>query len=124
MTTRRGPRPSTHDLLGATVASLDARVLRVDLRSVEGDRFQADVILQAQGGRRIRLDASAVDAVALALRAGAPIRASRAVLETARLPADRPMPRASMAVIAGDTVGRARLMADLADLAPDDLANC
>ena len=118
-------RPSSHDLLSATIRALGARLIRVDLRGVEGEDFKADVILLDSRARRVRLDARAVDALALALQCAAPVRAARAVLEAAKLPAEGPTaPRPPLAVDAADTAGRARLMARLADLAPEDLANC
>ena len=76
-------RPMTHDLLKNLVELLDGRVERAVVDNLRENTFYASVYLLAQGRER-RLDARPSDAIALALRAGAPIFVTRDVLSRAK----------------------------------------
>ena len=76
------PRPITHDLLDLTIADLGAKVTRVVVSDLRGDTFYATITLQLNG-KTIERDSRPSDAIALAVRAGAPIFASEMVLEKA-----------------------------------------
>lgn len=76
-------RPMTHDLLRNLVDLLDARVVRTVVDNLRENTFHASVYLLA-GGQERRLDARPSDAIALALRAGAPIFVTRDVLSRSR----------------------------------------
>lgn len=76
-------RPMTHDLLKSAIDALDASVERVVVSDLRENTFYATVHLAAAGGARL-LDARPSDAIALALRAGAPIFVARDVLRRAR----------------------------------------
>ena len=76
-------RPMTHDLLKNLVELLDARVQRAVVDNLRENTFYASVYLLAAGEER-RLDARPSDAIALALRAGAPIFVTRDVLARAK----------------------------------------
>ncbi|HEY6000964.1 MAG TPA: bifunctional nuclease family protein [bacterium] len=73
------PRPMTHDLLKNVIELLDASVRQVVVDSLRENTFYASVYLRT-GGQERRLDARPSDAIALALRAGAPIFVTRDVL--------------------------------------------
>jgi bifunctional DNase/RNase len=75
-------RPLTHDLLSTTIAALGARIVRIEIDSLQESVFRASMIL-AQGKRILRLDARPSDSIALALGAGAPILVARKVLDDA-----------------------------------------
>ena len=77
---RRTRRPMTHDLFLDALTNLDARVDRVEIVRAEGRIFFAMMVLRV-GDRIISLDARPSDAVALAIRQGAPIYATDEVLE-------------------------------------------
>lgn len=72
-------RPITHDLLLATIRSLGAKVERVEINRVDAPVFFATVVLcpnatqQTEQEFEISLDARPSDALALAVRANAPI---------------------------------------------------
>lgn len=89
------PRPLTHDLLKSVLDNLDAKVTRIlidDLREV-GDgtgTFYAQITIEAAGGRQVEIDSRPSDAIALAVRAGAPIFALEKVLDAAAIPDDTP----------------------------------
>ena len=74
------PRPLTHDLACALVASLDAEIVRVTVTALRDSTFHASVTLQS-GGREIEVDSRTSDAIALALRVDAPIFAADEVVE-------------------------------------------
>jgi hypothetical protein len=76
------PRPMTHDLLLSVIAGLDADVVRVEITDMEEGTYFAELVLDGQGGER-RVDSRPSDAIALAVRAEAPVFASAAVLEQA-----------------------------------------
>ena len=77
------PRPMTHDLLRTAIAELDGRVTRIVINDLRDSTFFAQIRLTA-GGRTLELDARPSDAIALALRAAAPIFVAQSVLEQAQ----------------------------------------
>ena len=76
-------RPLTHDLLLLLLHSLDARLSGVELVALRDGAYYADLVLLLQNGETRRIDCRPSDAVALALRAQAPIRVSKDILYTA-----------------------------------------
>lgn len=78
------PRPMTHDLLEKVIARLGGTVQRVEIDGLEDNTFLATVRVK-QGRRAHAIDARPSDSVALALRARAPVFASRRVVEAAGL---------------------------------------
>ena len=81
----RFTRPLTHDLMLDALTNLDARIDHVFINDVKGSTFYARLCL-AQHGRLIELDARPSDAIALALRQGAPVYIDENVLERASFP--------------------------------------
>ncbi len=77
------PRPMTHDLLRAVVAALGARVDGIVVHSLVENTFHASVLVRTAAGAVIEVDARPSDAIALALRCGAPIRVAEAVFRDA-----------------------------------------
>ena len=78
-------RPMTHDLMLDALTNLDARVDHVFINNVKDGTFFARLCL-TQHGRLIDLDARPSDAIALALRQGAPVHIDEDVLEQASFP--------------------------------------
>ena len=78
------PRPMTHDLLERVIGQLGGTVERVEIDGLADSTFLATVRVR-QGKRAHAIDARPSDSVALALRAGAPVFASRRVVEAAGL---------------------------------------
>jgi hypothetical protein len=72
-------RPMTHDLLKNLVELLGARIDRAVVDNLRDNTFFATIYL-TQGGEERRLDARPSDAIALALRAHAPIYVTGEVL--------------------------------------------
>lgn len=79
----RAPRPLTHDLLSSVIETLGAEVAEVQIHTVREKTFYAYLVLTRAEGDSVAVDARPSDAVALALRAGAPIYVEEAVLEAA-----------------------------------------
>lgn len=77
------PRPLTHDLLAAVLAQLGGVVTEIEVTELKGTTFFA-VIRVERGGDRLVIDSRPSDAIALALRVGAPILADEAVLAQAQ----------------------------------------
>ena len=77
------PRPMTHDLLRNVITDLKAAVDRVVVTELKDNTFYATIYLQVGEGL-VAVDARPSDAIALALRAKAPIYVDDAVLEGAK----------------------------------------
>ncbi|WP_320008808.1 bifunctional nuclease family protein [Maridesulfovibrio sp.] len=76
------PRPMTHDLLLSTVATFGGEVVSVDIVDIEQGTFYAEIIVR-KDGELVAIDSRPSDAVALAVRAGCPVRVSPKVLDVA-----------------------------------------
>ena len=76
------PRPLTHDLMDSMISDLGAKVTQVIVSELREDTFIARVVLQ-RNGTTIERDSRPSDAIALAVRCGAPIFAEEDVLERA-----------------------------------------
>jgi len=74
------PRPMTHDLVTDMLAQLDARVVRIAVTELRENTFYAIVTVSVNGSE-IEIDSRPSDAIALAVRAGAPIFAADSVIE-------------------------------------------
>ena len=74
------PRPLTHDLLGAVISSLGAQVSHILVSDLSDDTFYAKIVLECEG-EQIEIDARPSDAIALAVRADAPIYAEDEVID-------------------------------------------
>lgn len=83
---REGRRPMTHDLLVSSIEVLGASCSSVRIVGVEGTIFFAQVELLRDDGGQVFVDARPSDAIALAVRAEAPIFAEEDVLSVAALP--------------------------------------
>jgi bifunctional DNase/RNase len=74
------PRPMTHDLLSDVLEQLEAQVVRITVTELRENTFYAQITVQ-QDGREIEVDSRPSDAIALAIRAEAPIFAADRVIE-------------------------------------------
>lgn len=75
------PRPLSYDMACALLEAVDAHVERVEITDLQEGIYYALVHLEGSGGDLCAVDSRPSDAIALALRAGAPIFAAAAVLE-------------------------------------------
>ncbi|HXI04499.1 MAG TPA: bifunctional nuclease family protein [Candidatus Saccharimonadales bacterium] len=103
------PRPMTHDLLKNLLAQLHAKVEKIVITELKENTFYALIHLD-QEGKALTVDSRPSDAIALALRAGAPIFVEEEVISRAK--------NVDMTKDAGDSD---RLRQWLEKLDPDEL---
>lgn len=77
------PRPMTHDLLKNLIAHLHAKVEKIVITELKENTFYALIHLD-QEGKALTVDSRPSDAIALALRAGAPIFVEDEVISRAK----------------------------------------
>jgi bifunctional DNase/RNase len=74
------PRPMTHDLVNDMLQQLGAQILRITVTELRENTFFAQIVV-AQDGHELEVDSRPSDAIALAIRAEAPIFAADQVIE-------------------------------------------
>jgi len=74
------PRPLTHDLLVNILGELEVEILRVTVTELRENTFYASITIQ-QDGTELEIDSRSSDAIAIAVRAQAPIFAADAVID-------------------------------------------
>lgn len=79
------PRPMTHDLLTNVLETLETPVTRVLITAMKEQTFFAELECQ-RDGKTLSIDARPSDAIALALRASAPIFVADEVVEENAIP--------------------------------------
>ncbi len=77
-------RPLTHDLLKKVFDAFEAKILRVEVISLNDDIYYGNIIASIQS-KTIRIDSRPSDALALAVRANVPILVDRQVMDVAGL---------------------------------------
>jgi bifunctional DNase/RNase len=77
------PRPMTHDLIRDIITGMNATVTKIIVNDLKNNTFYA-VIHLSLDGNNIVIDSRPSDAIALALRIGAPIYVSTEVVNKAR----------------------------------------
>jgi bifunctional DNase/RNase len=77
------PRPMTHDLLKNVIQDLKARIQKIVVSDLKENTFYALIYLDA-AGETVAIDARPSDAIALALRAHAPIFVEDTVIASAK----------------------------------------
>src|SRR5437763_2503340 len=73
------PRPMTHDLMDEMLSELEIACTRVSVTELKENTFYASITLQ-MNGREVEIDSRPSDALALAVRAKAPIFAAEDVI--------------------------------------------
>jgi uncharacterized protein len=77
------PRPMTHDLLKNVIQDLKARIQKIVVSDLKENTFYALIYLDTDG-ETVAIDARPSDAIALALRAHAPIFVEDTVIANAK----------------------------------------
>lgn len=128
---RTPPRPMTHDLAMKLVGALGGAITGIDIRALDQGTFLGSLHLRTAGGDALVLDCRPSDGIALAVRAGVPIRVETKVLEAAQ-PAPRKAgepeptdiaPTRAFFISDDDEAGRERLARMLADMDKDDFGD-
>lgn len=81
------PRPMTHDLMLSVIEKLGASVKSIVVHSIKESTFYGKVILE-MNKEKFEIDSRPSDAIALALRAEAPIYVDEEVFESSGLSED------------------------------------
>jgi bifunctional DNase/RNase len=105
------PRPMTHDLMVDVLEQFDVKCTKVAVTELRDNTFYATITLD-QNGREVEIDSRPSDALAFAVRCGAPIYAAAEVIEESAIEFDRTTDEAD------DVVDRFRSFLD--DVSPDD----
>jgi uncharacterized protein len=103
------PRPMTHDLFRRLLTALGAAVSRVVIAELRGSTYYAYLEVATEG-ERLFLDARPSDALAIALRTGAPVFVTPDVLDQAR-----------SLEVSSEQADQERLQRWLESLDPDDM---
>lgn len=77
------PRPMTHDLIKNLVTLMKAKIKHILVSELKDNTFYAVISLNV-GGNTLTVDSRPSDAIALALRAKAPIYVNESVIESAK----------------------------------------
>ncbi|MDA0744972.1 MAG: DUF151 domain-containing protein [bacterium] len=83
------PRPITYDLLRSILDGLRAQVTQILINALREDTFYAEITLEA-GESTFKIDSRPSDAIALALRVGAPVYVEEDVIREAGLDVEEP----------------------------------
>src|SRR3982074_222988 len=78
------PRPMTHDLVSDMLGELEVTCTRVAVTELRENTFYASITL-AVNGRDLEIDSRPSDALALAVRSGAPIFAAQELIAEAAI---------------------------------------
>jgi bifunctional DNase/RNase len=77
-------RPLTHDLLKTIILKMGATVSHILVNDLRNDTFYARIVMDVNG-RQVDIDSRPSDAIALAVRVGAPIFVAESVMEAASI---------------------------------------
>ncbi|MEA2102207.1 MAG: bifunctional nuclease family protein [Thermodesulfobacteriota bacterium] len=111
-------RPMTHDLFSSMLKALDARVLRIGIVDIRENVFYAEITIAYKDGQ-ISIDARPSDAIAIALRQGAEIFASKDVIDDVAQHPDNGHPGRKTPVI-GFEQDEDKLKKILENMSPED----
>jgi uncharacterized protein len=107
------PRPMTHDLVTDILGQLSAQVVRITVTELRENTFYAQITV-SQNGDEIEIDSRPSDAIALAIRAEAPIFAADDVIEESAIEFE------------GDEVDEEKIVSDfksfLDEVSPEEFA--
>jgi bifunctional DNase/RNase len=76
----RDSRPSAHDIFGDTIDTFGIKLLMVRVERAENLTYYADMLM-IQNNRLLILDSRPSDAIAMAVREGAPVYVKQALME-------------------------------------------
>ncbi len=79
----RPPRPITHDLIRHVLEGLGGELVRVAVTAVRDSTYFAELLIRRGGNHLAAVDARPSDAIAIALRASAPILVAESLLRSA-----------------------------------------
>src|SRR5262245_13054381 len=81
------PRPNPHDLVKNMLDQMHGKVMRIVVTELRGSTYYAVIELELRG-KSLTVDARPSDAIAVALRAGAPVLVSDSLFQETEIPND------------------------------------
>jgi uncharacterized protein len=81
------PRPFTHDLIKSVIRELGGKVVHVLINDLRSDIFYARLVVEVNG-KQVEIDSRPSDAIAVAVRAKAPIFVADTVMDRAGIEPD------------------------------------
>ncbi len=84
-------RPMTHDLCTAIIERLGGRIERIVIDDFSNDTYYAKIYLMVDG-RQVVVDSRPSDAIALALRCGAPVWVSDRIMDSGNVAVEEDEP--------------------------------
>jgi hypothetical protein len=90
-------RPLTHDLLKSVIDEMGATISHVMVSELKNDTFFARIVMDVNG-QSMEIDARPSDAIALAVRANAPLFVAEEVMSAASIVPETSLDEASMDV--------------------------
>jgi uncharacterized protein len=112
-------RPLTHDLMKNVFATFNAKIKRIEIISLKEDIFYGNIIADVNG-KEISVDSRPSDAIALAVRAHAPILVDEAVMKNAGITPELDMK--SSASASTSSSGKTRPIAPVGDVSSERLS--
>ena len=74
-------RPQPHDLIRSTIKTLDGRILSAQITEMKASTLYAVLVIEDADGQEKYIDCRPSDAIAIALRANAPIYADKELMQ-------------------------------------------
>ena len=112
-------RPLTHDLMKNVFATFNAKIKRIEIISLKADVFYGNIVAEVNG-KEISVDSRPSDAIALAVRAHAPILVDEAVMKDAGITPEVDMKASAGA--AASSSGKTRPVAPVGDVSSERLS--
>lgn len=114
-------RPLTHDLLRSTISELGGKVIHILISDLRSDVYYARIVIEVNG-KQVEVDSRPSDAIALAVRAKAPIFVADTVMERAAIEPEDDVEATQREIPPGEETGRLSAFQDFVDsLDLDDL---
>jgi len=104
-------RPMTHDLIKSILETVNVHLEKVEVHDLSDNTFYSRILLNSQG-EDLLIDARPSDAIAMALRAQAPIYVAKKVIDKSR--------KIDLAEEGDDTTRKQKWTEILENLSPDD----
>ena len=113
-------RPLTHDLMKNVFSTFNARIKRIEIISLKEDIFYGSIVAEVNG-TEVNVDSRPSDAIALAVRAHAPILVDESVMKSAGITPEADM-NASAGTAAAPNSGKTRPTAPVGDVSSERLS--
>jgi hypothetical protein len=108
------PRPLTHDLLRSVIREMGGKILHIMISDLRQEVYYARIVIDV-AGEQIEIDSRPSDAIALGVRADAPIFVAEAVMDKAAREPDEDIEKAAAGDLPDDEVVDDKRLSAFAD---------